>query len=122
MAQGTLPGFISALRAELRPVAIRNVLRASRAHPSSPFSYISRFIDSPFSSFLMLFQIKILLVGRDDRVHDGSPEACFLQCPDALDGGAAGRADGVLQGAGMFAAFQNQPGGPISTWPTSKAM
>ena len=30
MAQGTLPGFISALRAGLRPVALRNVLRASR--------------------------------------------------------------------------------------------
>ena len=39
MAQGTLPGFISALRAGLRPVALRNVLRASRAHPSFPFSY-----------------------------------------------------------------------------------
>ena len=46
MAQGTLPGFISALRAGLRPVALRNVLRASRAHPSFPFSFISGFIDS----------------------------------------------------------------------------
>ena len=46
MAQGTLPGFISALRAELRPVALRNGLRASRAHPSFPFSYVFGFIDS----------------------------------------------------------------------------
>ena len=46
MAQGTLPGFISALRAGLRPVALRTILRASRAHPSFPFSYISGFIDS----------------------------------------------------------------------------
>ena len=46
MAQGTLPGFISALRAGLRPVALRNVLRASPAHPSFPFSYISGFIDN----------------------------------------------------------------------------
>ena len=46
MAQGTLAGFISALRAGLRPVALRNVLRASRAHPSFPFSFISGFIDS----------------------------------------------------------------------------
>ena len=51
MAQGTLPGFISALKAGLRPVALRNVLRASRAHPSFPFSYISRFIDSLISVY-----------------------------------------------------------------------
>ena len=46
MAQGTLPGFISALRAGLRPVALRNGLRASRAHPSFPFPDFSGFIDS----------------------------------------------------------------------------
>ena len=45
MAQGTLPGFISALRAGLRPVALRNGLRASRAHPSFPSHKISGFID-----------------------------------------------------------------------------
>ena len=59
MAQGTLPGFISALRAGPRPIALRNVLRASRAHPSFPFSYISGVIDSllDFSIFLFLVYI-----------------------------------------------------------------
>ena len=46
MAQGTLPGFISALRAGLRPVVLRNGLRASRAHPSFPFPRVFGFIDS----------------------------------------------------------------------------
>ena len=46
MAQGTLPGFISALKAGLRPVALRNVLRASRAYLSFLVSYISGVIDS----------------------------------------------------------------------------
>ena len=55
MAQGTLPGFISALRAGLRPVALRNVLRASRAHPSFPFSYISGVIDSLLDFSIFLF-------------------------------------------------------------------
>ena len=61
MAQGTLPEFISALRAGLRPVALRNGLRASRAHPSFPFSCISGFTDSlqptGFSRGLLSFPV-----------------------------------------------------------------
>ena len=47
------PSWVPRARAGLRPVALRNVLRASRAHPSFPFSYISGFFDSLACSFLI---------------------------------------------------------------------
>ena len=77
MAQGTLPGFISALRTGLRPVALRNGLRASRAHPSFPFSCLPVSIDS-----LIPKQVKYKTAKMRQRIpHCAKNRAARPGCP-----------------------------------------
>ncbi|MGM9653804.1 MAG: hypothetical protein ACI3XU_00470, partial [Butyricicoccaceae bacterium] len=57
-AQGTLPGFISALRAGLRPIALRNVLRAQ--------SFVTIFL--PVSQVLRVYQ-KSFSLGSSDEIN-----------------------------------------------------
>lgn len=53
----------------------------------------------------------VFLKSGQDRIHDGSPQPPLFQDADALDGGATGGADGVLQLAWMVSRGQKQGGG-----------
>ena len=51
-------------------------------------------------------QCLVFFIRGDDRFHHGAAEAARLQRPHPLDGGAAGRADRVLEDGGMSPAVE----------------
>ena len=55
-----------------------------------------------------LFQVEILFVGGNDGLDDRTAKAALFQGANALDGGAAGGADGVFELSGVPAALQRQ--------------
>ena len=55
-----------------------------------------------------VLQRQRLFIGGNDGLHGRRAEAAPLQRPDPGDGGAAGRADGMLHGGGVLAGLESQ--------------
>ena len=58
--------------------------------------------------FFALFQLIVGFAGGDDGIHYRAAETALFQSPHTLNGGAAGRTDSVLHGAGVLTAGERQ--------------